>query len=353
MSLYRPKNSPYWHYDFQIKGHRFTQSTRTADKRMATAIEAAARAAALAPTNRRPQITLDVAAGLYADHAQHLTSWSSKRYILVALLEGLGKDRPLSTITQRDLIGYIATRRNARSNATVNRELNMIIALWNRAAKARFDVGEMPDWKALRLRTTRRAHRILSQIEEAPLMAAVREDVRPAIKFILASGWRRAEVLGLRWNDCDLPAQSATTRIKGGDRITRPLTSQMVATLAAQPRVGPFIFTYLCDRTAHRKRKKGERYPLTISVLRKAWAAAQKLSEIQTPIRVHDLRHTRLTRIVRSSGSLILAQHAAGHRDIRTTAQYAHVMAEDVRKALENSDTRSIPEQKHHQPKKA
>ena len=169
----------------------------------------------------------------------------------------MARFQDLAEITQRDLMGHIARRRNGRTNATVNRELNSIVALWNRAARARYDVGEVPDWKALRLKTTRRAHRILAAEEESPLLEAVRADVRPAIQFILQSGWRRAEALGLRWTDCDLAAQTATTKIKGGDRITRPLTSAMVALIADQPR-----FAVMSHSISTSSRTKSSALPL-------------------------------------------------------------------------------------------
>ncbi len=40
MSIYKPKNSPNWHFDFQVKGLRFHGSTGTANKAAARQIEA-------------------------------------------------------------------------------------------------------------------------------------------------------------------------------------------------------------------------------------------------------------------------------------------------------------------------
>lgn len=37
--LYKPKQSPYWHYDFQLDGQRYHKSTHTKDKRLAREIE--------------------------------------------------------------------------------------------------------------------------------------------------------------------------------------------------------------------------------------------------------------------------------------------------------------------------
>lgn len=346
------KGSPYWHYDFIIKGCRFSGTTGLTAKRAAQAFIDQLRQDILLPSRQRPPITLDEACGLYQDHAGTQTSWTTAQYMIRALLHprtGLGAHTPLADITQRDLIAYIARRRlrpegTARSNSSINRELDCIRAIWNRADRARFDVGEMPDWRSLRMKQTRKTHRVLNAGEDEKLLENMRDDVRPAVEFLLASGWRRAEVIGLRWSDIDLGARVAITRIKGGDIVTRPLSQAMLVIIANQPKAGPFIFTYLCDRTASKIRVKGQRYPLTSTVLRQQFEVARNAAGLERHVRIHDLRHTRATRVLRATGNLAAVQKMLEHRNIRTTMQYAHVMDEDVRNAMDAADNpRNIP----------
>ena len=82
---------------------------------------------------------------------------------------------------------------------------------------------------------------------------------------------------------------------------------------------------------------------MTATVLRKPWVAALKAAEIDA-FRFHDLRHTRGTRILRATGNLAAAKSALAHRSIKTTLRYAHAAEDDVRKALEASDSRRNPE---------
>lgn len=342
MSVYKPKGSPYYHFDFVWKGHRFYGSTGCKGRREALAFEARQRSDAVIPDQKREPITVDEAGGLYAEHADKLPSWPTTRYMIAALIKGLGANRVLAEISQRDLQSYFAKRRAGRSNATVNREIDNARAIWMRAKKARFEVGEMPDWKALRLKVPKRDPRELGEDEEYALFGALRADVADACDFALKSGWRRAEVIGLRWADCDLKTRQALTRIKGGDIIKRPLTPTLLALIANQPKVGPFVFTYVCQKT-RQKRRKGERYPMTPTVLRGAMKAAKKAAEVED-FRFHDFRHTRGTRIVRATGNLAAAQAALAHRSIKTTLRYAHVLDDDVRNALEASESRTIPE---------
>ncbi len=353
MSVYKPKNSPYFHFDFQFKGNRVHGSTGCTKEKLAKQYEARERQKAALPTVARPPITIDEACGLYAEYAESQNSWKTTEYLLCDIVKQLGANRFLSAISQRDLMTYFAKRRSTgrkgkRSNSTINREIENMRAVWRRAEKARYDIGEMPDWSALFLKSNVQPYAELpNDATQDELLAAIRPDVRPAVEFLLMSGWRRNEVLGLRWSDLDLPNRMAWTTLKGGDVVQRPLTNDMQFIVVNQPRVGPFVFTYQCQRPTsglqrHVRRLRGERYPLSITVLRDAWEAAR--AEVGLKIRLHDLRHTRASRIVRVTKSLPAAQKALQHSNIKTTMRYVHVLSDDLRDALEASESRNNPE---------
>lgn len=341
MKPFKRLNSPFWQYDFMLNGRRYAGSTKLTSKRDADAYIARIRADALMPPRTRKPITLDTAAGLYSDHAELLPSWPTVRPILAALNSGVGKGFLLTEIGQDDLRRYFAGRRAGRENSSVNREIDIARAMWRMAETNRFDVGEMPDWKALRLKVPDKAPRELSEAEEAALFMHLRADLRDATDFALKSGWRKAEVLGLLWSAVDLKRREATTLIKGGDTVKRPLNSALCILIANQPRVGPFVWTYICQQSRE-KRRKGQRYPLTATALRKGWAAALEAAGIES-FRFHDLRHTRGTRIVRNTGSLAAAKKALAHRSLTTTLRYAHVLDDDLRDALDASESRKTP----------
>ena len=343
MSLYRPKNSPYWHFDFVFKGQRFYGSTSCTSKRAAEQFEARERQKAALPELTRPPITLDEAAGLYQEHAEHLPSWPTIRYLTAALVKGIGPKALLSQVSQRDLQVYFAKRAMGRAPSSVNREVENARAIWRHADHTRFDIGEEPDWKKLFRRIARKPPRVASDDEEAALFAALAGDAFDVVKFALVSGWRRAEVIGLRWADLDLPAGLARTRIKGGDTVTREMDATMVALIANQPKVGPFVFTYVC-RKSRAKRRAGQRYPMTTTALRTRWTEAKVLAEVKG-LRFHDLRHTAATRMLAATGNLAVVKEALKHTTTRTTERYAHVLEGGVREAIRAAQSRNSPEQ--------
>lgn len=351
MSVYKPKGKPHYHYDFQFRGRRYHGSTGCTSKRAAEEFERRERRLAALPNEQLPPITLDEAAGLYQDHAELLPSWPTIKYMLAELVKGLGAGKLLSEISQRELQIYFAKRRDTRSSASVNREIENARSLWRRAKRTEYDIGKMPDWAQLMLKVPKKPPRELEVTEEKKLFLALRNDIADAVDFLLKSGWRRAEVLGLRWEDVSIPRKVATTRIKGGDFVTRPLTTALVEIIVRQPQCQdedgnliPFVFTYVCQKSRG-SRRKGKRYPLTPTALRKPFSKARTDAGVDN-FRIHDLRHTRGTRIVRATGSLAAAKEALKHKRIETTLRYAHVLDDDVRNALEASESRHSPDQK-------
>jgi integrase len=348
VTVYKPAGKPHFLFDFQFRGRRYHGSTGCTSKRKAEEFERRERHRAALPEVQRPPITLDQAGGLYQEHAEHLPSWPTIRYMIAALIQGIGPTRLLSEITQRDLQLYVAKRRDGRANASVNREMENARSIWRHAQATKYDIGEMPDWGKLFLKVPRQPPRELAITEEAALFLALRTDVTDAVDFLLKSGWRKGEVLGLRWQDVNIPRRQAVTQIKGGDIVNRPLTSTLVEIIARQPHADDeeakdYVFTYVCQKSRG-NRRAGQRYRLTATALRKPFEQAKADSGVDN-FRVHDLRHTRGTRIVRATGSLAAAKEALKHRRIETTLRYAHVLDDDVRNALDASESRHSPDQ--------
>jgi len=348
MTVYKPAKSPYFHMDFQFRGTRHCQSTGCTSKREAEAFERRYRHDLANPAGQTHPITVDEAAGLYADRTRPLPSWPTAEYILAALVKGLRKQTQLAAITQRDLQNHFAKRRAGRSNASINREIDVARAVWRCAEEAKYAIGEMPNWKALYLRVPAAPPTELTLEQEGKVFAAIPEDARDVVRFALISGWRQAEVIGLRWSDVDLGQAEARTKVKGGDIVVRPLNSALVALIANQPKVGPFVFTYVCRVACRAKgkkpgRRKGERYPFTVTALRRRWYEARAVAELQG-FRFHDLRHTAATRILRATQNLATTAKVLSHKNLKTTLRYAHVLDDDIRRAQDAAMSRTIPE---------
>jgi integrase len=175
----------------------------------------------------------------------------------------------------------------------------------------------------------------------------------PASPCFRAGGLK--EVRHLRWSDLNYVERTARVILKGGKTAQRPLTEDMLVLIANQPKVSPFVFTYVCQKSRKRfvdkrgrlnpARLADERYCFTQWGWRSQWAKALKEAGI-AGFRFHDLRHTRGSRILRHTGNLAIVQKALAHRSIKTSLRYAHASDDDVRRGLDASESRTIPDAK-------
>ena len=119
MSVYKPKRSPYWAFDFEISGDRFHGSTKATTRRAAEAVERAerAKAEALIAQERAAGSSLrldDVAGRYWAEVGQHHVRSDSTWHLISLLLDFLGKDKIISDIGDDDVIRLVAWRRGHR-----------------------------------------------------------------------------------------------------------------------------------------------------------------------------------------------------------------------------------------------
>lgn len=222
--------------------------------------------------------------------------------------------------------------------STVNRELNFLSAVFNWARKERMFQIENPV-SAIRRPTSGPAReRRLEQGEEKRLMAALESRsapttgakrsgnyqvgarnrwLKPLVQLALETGMRRGELLGLRWENVDLKAQTAFLEItKNGDSRTVPLSSRAVSILRAAG-----------------KSHKGAVFPTTPEAVKKAWKRACSQAKI-ADLHFHDLRHEAASRLAEKLPNLIELGAVTGHRDLRSLKRYYHPRTADLVRKL-------------------
>jgi integrase len=343
---FRKAGSPYWQYDRTItvagQRYRLRGSTGARSKPEAREVEEAEVRAARARILHGPAkvvLTLDQAIGTYcANVARHQPSWRTTRSQAKILRAGLGKATPLPDITAATLTEHIARRRAVVSNATVNREIQLLRRVLAYAGKNLAAAVPDIDWRALALREPHERSRELTATEQARLFRHLRTDFHPLVRFCLIAGCRVGNAVRLEWRDVDFQARVIVLReMKGDEHHAIPMTAQLLVLLANQPRVEGIdrVFTY-----AFRGGRK--RRPFTIAGWKKPWWAALTAAGIPD-FRFHDTRHTALSRITRAKG-LKAAQKLAGHASITSTARYAHCEMDELREAMEMAEfTHSTP----------
>lgn len=315
MSVYKPRGRSTYLYDFQWRGRRFLGNTRKTTRTEARTVEAKVRARVAEETGA--EISLDVACGRYwLEIAETQPSAPTTEYLLQRLLDGLGKGTKLSNIDGGKLSDYISRRRGQESKrgglvspASVNRELELLRRVANRARDVWGVNVARIDWKRLKLREAAPRQRVLSDDEETRLLGAAARHLRPAIMFALATGLRLENIVALDWQQIDMAGGTMRFVVKGGKHHLLPMTPEILALLAGlEPKSKGPVFTY-----------KGR----AIRSWKTAWAGALRRAGVED-FRWHDLRHTVGSRLVARGASLSVVQDILGHADISTTRRYIH-----------------------------
>jgi integrase len=338
-NLIKSPRSPYWQYEIQIRGRRFRGSTGTANKAAAQKFVDRLRAEIASGEHDRKIIedgketlTVTDALGHYWHHvAETQPSAATTLSQMRALREGLGRvaGYPMQELTQAHLMDHRRQRRAVVSDATCNRDLQCLRRAINWCVKNRGARGPVIDWTELRLKEPKGRVRFLSADEESRLMDAIRPDFRPFVIFCVLTGVRLRGARQMLWSDIDFETKTVTIVKKGGAPQAIHLTPGVMAMLSAQPRVFPQALTYLSrGRT---------RAIITQDGWRKSWAKALEAAGIEN-FRLHDLRHTFATRMLKSGANLKVVQQALGHADISTTSIYAHVTPDDQAEAMDRME---------------
>ena len=352
MSVYKPKKSPYYQYDFWLSGRRFHGSTECPTRRDAEKFEAVERekARALVKAMKRSAISLlmdDVAERLWNESAQYDAGPDATDTNLARLIDYFGKAKPLTDIDHTEAKKMVAWRRGHHvkgrkgapriSNATVNRSATKVLQRLFSFAKAEGAQFEHePNWTDLLLPEPLERVRELHDDEAAALDAAMRGDYGPFFEFVRASGLRQKECVTLRWSEVNFGTRQIVRLGKGGRRVVFPITDTIREILfPLQGQHSEFVFTYVAVYGNKRLgRVRGQRYALTLTGAKTAWQRMRAKAGVKD-FRFHDYRHDFGTKLLRETGNLKLVQKALNHRDIKSTLRYAHVLDQDVASAVE------------------
>ena len=154
------QRSPYWHYDFQWRGHRFHGSTKCTTRREAEKVETVEREKAKAHvgaiTAAKTSLRLDDIADRYwLEIGQHHAGADTTEHRLALLIEFFGPDRLLIDITGDDVAKLVAWRRGHRvrktgpliSAFTVNHTTEQLKKLFTRAKAWGVRFQHEPRWR--------------------------------------------------------------------------------------------------------------------------------------------------------------------------------------------------------------
>jgi integrase len=128
--------------------------------------------------------------------------------------------------------------------------------------------------------------------------------------LMVLTGWRRGEVLGLRWSEVDLPRRTARLADTKTGASLRALSQAACAVISAQPRNGDVVFA--------------SRSSQSIVGYRKMWLRIAKLGDLPDDITPHVLRHSFASLAADLGYSEPTIASLLGHKMHSITSRYVH-----------------------------
>lgn len=338
MSISKRPGSPFYQFDFTVKGDRFRGSTEAKDAATARSIETKLRNDALlgAHFKRKPRMTFNVAFERYwQERGQFCGSAMSAidlhtRHILGHFGESLYLDELDDSRTSKwiaEQVNSESSRKKPLSNATINRRLEFMGTVLKRARTLwGIETPELNITKHKLLEPEART-RWLTPEEAEKLIDHAAMHLKAPIRFALLTGARLSNITGLQWEDVNLVRRIITfrgvkSRKPGGKTLEVPISGPCFDLLITQkPKKSGHVFVRHFSKPS---RKTGEqRQPEPIAKFRRSFATACKNAGI-TDFRFHDLRHTAASYMIQAGAPIDVVREILGHSDISMTLKYAH-----------------------------
>ncbi len=323
--LYRRKNSPFWWCRITLPGRGTVQeSTRTADRRSAEEWADRRRAELWRQSQfgERPVYRWEDAVLKWLAETAHKRDHAADRQRLAVLHPDL-EGRPLADITHDRLSKILQQHPSLKTPGARNRYRATVRAILRRAEREWEWLDRTP---VIRLEPEpKTAGRWLTEAEAGRLIAAAPAHLQPVIRFALATGLRKSNILDLRWASVDLARRQLWVNpddAKGGKAIGIPLNALAMTVLnECRDQHPDVVFTV-----------EGRPYRW---IDHRTWLRICRDADL-AGVRFHDLRHTWASWLAQAGVDPQHLKTLGGWSTLAMVERYSHLNVEHLRAAADH-----------------
>lgn len=287
------------------------------------------------PRRKSEPVTLAEFGPRFLEAKRHLRTVQKYEYLIRAFLSPHFGNKPLSVISNRDVLDYYNVRLDTgMAIASINGELACLKSLFSEAIRA--GVCQFNPVRGIRLLNPNNVRdRILSSDESARLFAAADafpDYVRPFFYTLYHTGMRKGEALVLRWADVEFEHRRLVVRdSKTGEGRKVPLRQALADELIRwKPFAGgsPWLFPGRYDNAA------------PMNTIRPGWLRLCQAAEV-VDLTPHDLRHNFTSMLQAHGVSDSVIMSITGHKTHVMLHRYSHANDAIRLAAIENLPTPS------------
>ena len=234
----------------------------------------------------------------------------------------------MDLISSKDVRQFLESRSNIKT--TANRCFALLSMMFKKAEEWEFlppksnpcvDVSKYPEKKRQRFLSKAEYERLVSTLNEKERTSKRSYYVLNAIRFAIYIGFRKENVLTLKWENTHLKERYIYLPDSKTGENAIPLNDKAIELLSSLKRKAnnPYVFP---GRVPGR--------PLT--QVDCTWRQIRKKANISDMV-FHDLRHTFASYCLQGGLDLYTTSKLLGHKNIQTTTRYAHFELEHLKKA--------------------
>ncbi|MEM9090952.1 MAG: integron integrase [Cyanobacteria bacterium P01_F01_bin.53] len=309
------------------------------------------------PTQPRPKKLLDqVREAIRVKHYSYRTEETYVQWIRRYILfhdKRHPKDMGVPEI--EEFLTHLAVKKHVAA-ATQNQALSALIFLYKQVLCQPLD----DRIEAVRAKRSRKLPTVLTSDEVATVIQNMSGVHRLIVQLLYGSGLRLREAMQLRIKDLDFPqhqiivreAKGQSSRVtmlpervivplqehlqsvkrlhkqdleQGYGAVTLPFALERKYPNANRQWIWQFVFPS-SKRCRDPRSEKVVRYHLHESGLQKAVKRAVRSAEIQKRVSCHTFRHSFATHLLQNGYDIRTVQELLGHKDVKTTMIYTHVL---------------------------
>ncbi len=265
----------------------------------------------------------------YHKWAERQKSYRKSKIYLITQLTQTFSNLPIKRFNSMLLEQYQTEKlKQGKKPSTVNRLLSTISHMFTKAEE--WDMVDEGVIKKIRkvklLPENNKRLRYLAKDECKALIQACSPHLQPIVITALNTGMRKAEILGLRWNQVDLNhGFILLDKTKNGERREIPINQSLKDTLQS--------LTIKIDSPYVFNDSNGNRF----NDVRKSFKTACKKADIHD-FTFHDCRHTAASHLIMAGVDLTTVKEILGHKNISQTIRYSHLAPSHKIKAVEMLD---------------
>jgi len=228
-------------------------------------------------------------------------------------------------IERRDIIAFKDSMAHIKGNCT--KCLRLLSVAFNQAELWEYiplntnpckGVPKHPEKKMERFLSIEELERLEKTLVARETSALASPYTINAFRLIIYTGCRLGEVLSLKWDDVDFDDCCLRLSDSKTGKRTIPLNESAMIVLSNTQKIegNPYVFC-------------GDKPGTHLFSVQAMWGRIRKQAGI-TDVRIHDLRHSFASFMIKNGVSLFEVSKLLGHRNINTTMRYAHLADKEL-----------------------